>query len=155
MSLPVPNDLVRSLRQVILRDLDILGKEITAYTDEAGLWKVEKSIANSAGTLCLHLCGNLQHFIGAVLGNTGYVRNRDYEFSARGLPKSHLLSEIAAARNAVEKTLSGLPPERLGQDFPIEMLGGRQTTAFILLHLAGHLNYHLGQVNYHRRLLAS
>jgi hypothetical protein len=147
--------MLRSVRQVILRDLDILEKEINTYADEASLWRVERGIANSAGTLCLHLCGNLQHFIGAVLGSTGYVRNRDYEFSARGLPKSHLLSEIAAARKAVEKTLSGLSPERLGQDFPIEMFGGRQTTTFMLLHLAGHLNYHLGQVNYHRRLLAS
>ncbi len=154
MSSPAP-ELIRSVRQVLLRDLDILQREVQSFPDEAGLWKIGGAISNSAGTLCLHLCGNLQHFVGAVLGGTGFVRNREHEFNARNVSREELIKEIANTRNAVDRTLSSLSESQLNQDYPVEVLGGKLSTVFFLLHLAAHLNYHLGQVNYHRRLLAS
>ena len=76
------------------RDMLKLKEEISLYKDETNLWKVENTISNSAGNLCLHLIGNLKHFIGATLGNTGYVRQRELEFSSKNIPRSELHSEI-------------------------------------------------------------
>lgn len=135
------------------RDLLQLKKEIELYTNEAALWKLSGEIKNPGGNLCLHLCGNLQHFIGHVLGKTDYHRNRDFEFTARNVPRSNLLNEIDKTREVVKRTLQTLDTGLLTQPFPAELPIGKATTAFFLLHLAAHLNYHLGQVNYHRRLI--
>lgn len=144
-----------AFRALFVRDLDRLAGEVEAYPDDASLWRVDGLIANSGGTLALHLAGNLQHFVGALLGGSGYVRDREREFAARGLGRRELLDEIAAARAAVDAALADLPDEVL--DAP--WTGGGPlpdgaTTAAMLLHLSGHLMYHTGQVNYHRRLLA-
>ena len=112
------------------------------------------NVKNSAGNLCLHICGNLQHFIGATLGNSGYIRKRDAEFSRKNVPAKLLVDEIETTIKVVEKTLNELKEEDLQNTFPINVFGYEMTTGFFLVHLAGHLNYHLGQINYHRRLLA-
>ncbi len=65
------------LSEFFERDIIKLKEEIVLYKDETNLWKVENKISNSAGNLCLHLIGNLNHFIGATVGNTGYVRQRE------------------------------------------------------------------------------
>ncbi|MDZ7624548.1 MAG: DinB family protein [Ignavibacteriaceae bacterium] len=110
-------------------------------------------VKNSAGNLCLHLCGNLQHFIGAVLGNSGYIRNRDAEFSKKNVPIRELVAEIELTAKVVEKALKNLPEEILEKTYPINVFGYEMTTEYFLTHLTTHLNYHLGQINYHRRLL--
>ena len=78
--------MINTLLQLFQRDLEKLKTEISSYKDEKKIWVISGEVKNSAGNLCLHLCGNLQHFIGAVLGNSGYVRNRDAEFTRKNVP---------------------------------------------------------------------
>jgi len=145
--------MIKILSQLFLRDLEKLKAEISSFKDEKKIWEISGDIKNSSGNLCLHLCGNLQHFIGAMLGNSGYVRNRDAEFSRKDVPIRELVAEIELTTKAVEKTLKELKEEKLEEIFPINVFGYEMTTGFFLTHLATHLNYHLGQVNYHRRLI--
>jgi len=147
------NPITESLVKIFERDLLKLEEEINLYPTEALLWKISGDIKNSGGNLCLHLCGNLQYFIGAILGGTDYKRNRDLEFSAKGTPRKELISEIHKARKAVKMTLEKIDVFILESEYPIQVFGDSMTTTFFLIHLASHLNYHLGQVNYHRRLL--
>ena len=135
------------------RDLKKLEAEISQYGSENKLWKIAGAITNSAGNLCLHLCGNLQHYIGTQLGNSGYVRNRPLEFSAKGLSKENLLNEIRTTKAIVLETLKNLSDSDLEKIYPEEVLGYPMTTGFFLTHLFGHFGYHLGQINYHRRLV--
>lgn len=146
-------EFLNSLISIFDRDLLQLKKEIELYTSEASLWKLCGEIKNPGGNLCLHLCGNLQHFIGHVLGGTDYQRNREHEFAARNVPRSDLLNEIEKTRKVVGNTLRQMDAARLLQPFPAELPMGTATTTYFLMHLATHLNYHLGQVNYHRRLI--
>ena len=148
------NQLLNSLTTILLRDLNKLESEILLYTSEESLWKIEKSIKNPAGNLCLHLSGNLQHFIGAILGNTGYIRNRDNEFAARNVSRENLLKEIGHTRKAISETLPALTEAQLLSDYPVDVFAHPVTTLHFLVHLSNHLGYHLGQVNYHRRLVA-
>jgi len=130
-----------------------LRKEITLYRDEAALWRTEKNIANSAGNLCLHLVGNLNTFIGAVLGGTPYERKRDLEFSLRNVPRADLLSKIDETLKVVDHGLDQLTDLQLQQDFPVVIWDKPTGTVYTLSYLLAHLGYHLGQINYHRRLL--
>ena len=136
------------------RDLGRLKAEIEQYADEADLWKTSGEITNSGGNLTLHLTGNLKHFIGAVLGGSGFVRDRDAEFSSEGVSREKLISDIDATAQVLKSTLEKLTDETLAGIYPIEVFGEPMTTAFFLTHLATHFNYHLGQINYHRRLLS-
>ncbi len=145
--------MVNSLIQLFKRDLNRLSKEIKSYNQEADLWLLPKGINNTGGNLCLHLVGNLQHFIGHILGNSGYVRNREAEFEDKNVPISTLLEEIETTISVITKTLNNINETQLNTNYPIDVLGKPMTTSFFLIHLYGHLNYHLGQVNYHRRLL--
>lgn len=142
-----------SLKPLFQRDLCKLYREIDAYKREEDLWVIEKSISNSAGNLALHLVGNLNSFIGAQLGETGYERDRHFEFHGTGVPKNELLQQIDSTKAMVNQILDQIHPEQLDQDYPIEVFDKKMTTGFFLIHLLGHLNYHLGQINYHRRLL--
>lgn len=108
---------------------------------------------NSGGNLCLHLLGNLSTYIGAELGKTGYIRQRDLEFSLKDIPKTELLEKLETLIEIVNSTLEKLSDEDLRKDYPTEALGYKMTTEYFLIHLLSHLNYHLGQINYHRRLL--
>lgn len=145
---------IESLQKLLLRDLDSLAKEISLFPTEESLWLLQGDIKNTAGNLCLHLCGNLQHFIGTVLGQTGYVRNREAEFADKNVPKEKLLAEVEATKKAVSQTLAKLDVAALQKEYPIQVFGEPMTTEYFLIHLAGHLNYHKGQINYHRRILA-
>lgn len=135
------------------RDLDRLVNEVEAYFNEEDLWKVAGEISNPAGNLTLHLCGNLKHFIGAKLGNTGYIRERDKEFGDKDISREELLQNISETKRIVVDTLSKLKPEDMDKDFEIPNWKEKVSTGFWLIHLSTHLNYHLGQINYHRRLL--
>lgn len=146
---------IESLKQIFDRDLDKLTQELNAYQNEADLWLLAGDIKNSGGNLILHLCGNIQHFIGAVLGNSGYVRKRDEEFNSKGILKATLISQIETTKRAVNDALDQLNNDDLDKPFPINVFGKEMSKDFFLIHLASHLSYHLGQVNYHRRLLAN
>ena len=145
--------MIDTLKKLFNRDLEKLKTEISSYNDEKKLWKISGEIKNSAGNLCMHLCGNLQHFTGSVLGNSGYVRNREAEFSTKDIQKEKLLDEINVTAKVVEKTISELKEDKFNEIYPVNVFGYEMTTEFFLVHLATHLNYHLGQINYHRRLL--
>ena len=145
--------ITESLKSLYIRDLNKLKTEIEAYHNEEMLWKTDKDISNSAGNLCLHLVGNLNTYIGAQLGNSGYVRQRDLEFSLKNIPRPELLEKIEKTIDMIHFSLDKLTEEDLKKDYPDEPLGYAMTTEYFLIHLFGHLNYHLGQINYHRRLL--
>lgn len=145
--------LQQALALIFERDLNKLKEEINLYKDEQHLWKLDKNISNSAGNLTLHLIGNLNHFIGAVLGNTGYVRERDKEFTEKNIPREKMLADIDDVLSVVKNTLLSLPDAILNKPFPEKKQGQEYPTTFILMHLLAHLEYHLGQINYHRRLL--
>ncbi|MBS1559427.1 MAG: DUF1572 family protein [Bacteroidetes bacterium] len=142
------------LKKNFLKELKKLKEEIALYPNESSLWKIEKGIANSAGNLCLHLVGNLNHFVGAILGNTGYVRNREAEFTSKNIPQQQLITQIENTIAMIEKVLSGVSDEQLHQVYPVDVFQEKMTTGYFLIHLTGHLGYHLGQINYHRRLIA-
>lgn len=142
-----------TLNELFERDLQKLKTEINLYKDEDNLWVIKEGISNSAGNLCLHLIGNLNHFIGATLGNSGYVRHRDDEFSLKNIPRQDLIINIDNCMLIVSNTFSKLTAADMEKEFPVEKHGTIVSTMQMLLHLFGHLSYHLGQINYHRRLL--
>ena len=151
--MPLTPPIVAGLSSIFDRDLNTLRREVEAYPDERGLWRDVPGIGNTAGTLALHLAGNLQHFFGAVLGGTGYVRNRDAEFARRDVARSELLQEIEGARAAVKLGLAKLSDERLAGEYPETVAGVRFTTIGYLMHLVSHFAYHLGQIDCHRRVV--
>ncbi len=134
------------------KDLESLAKEIE-LCDEALLWQVLPGVTNSIGTLTQHLIGNLNHFIGATLGNTGYIRTREREFSERYLSKIEMILEIKRTSDMLEKALHSLTAKDLLKIYPLEPFGYTMTTGHMIMKLASHLGYHLGQINYLRRLL--
>jgi hypothetical protein len=139
------------IRRVLLRDLDGLAAQIGAYPREDDIWKIVPGVANPGGTLALHLVGNLRAFIGAELGKSGYVRDRDAEFSARGVSRPEILARIAAARLDVDTALATLSDSALPAPFAQDVGGARLNTGLLLLHIIAHFGYHLGQIDYHRR----
>jgi len=136
------------------RDINKLIEELMLYKNEETIWKIKEGISNSGGNLTLHLLGNLNHFIGATLGNTGYIRERDKEFSLKNVPRRQLVEDLKKVNEIVKDTLTRLSDGDLEKDFPVPLNDKTLSTSFVLLHLLMHLSYHLGQVNYHRRLIS-
>ncbi|MGE5802571.1 MAG: DinB family protein [Gemmatimonadota bacterium] len=141
------------ITKVITRELKALRREIETYPSEDDLWEVRPGITNPGGNLALHLAGNLQYFLGNVLGHNGYVRNRDAEFGSKDVPRAELLREIDNAIAAVETGMSKITEADLAKPYPEAVGGVSSTTGAFLAHFATHLAYHLGQVDYHRRIL--
>ena len=144
--------LLETLQSLFVRDLNKLRSEIELYQKEENLWKIEGAIANSAGNLCLHLIGNLNTYIGKELGKTGYVRNRELEFSQKDVPKKDLIDKINHTIEVVNASLKNVNESVLAIEYPILVFDKKTSTEYMLIHLATHLTYHLGQINYHRRL---
>jgi uncharacterized protein DUF664 len=149
----VSSNLPAAIAAILDRDLQALRREIEAYPDERALWRAVPGITNTAGTLVLHLTGNLQHYLGARLGGTGYVRDRAAEFARRDVPRAELFGEIEAARSAVRVGLARLSDAQLAADYPETIAGVRLATGEYLVHLTTHFAYHLGQLDYHRRVV--
>ena len=144
--------LIETLKSLFNRDLNQLKVEIESYQDESQLWVIDKNISNSGGNLCLHLIGNINTYIGAEIGKTGYIRNRPLEFSLKDIPKSELINKIEQTILVVNKALDSLTEADLETIYPQIVFEKEMTTGFFLVHLSTHLAYHLGQINYHRRL---
>jgi uncharacterized damage-inducible protein DinB len=145
--------LVAAVAAILDRDLQALAREVSAYPDERALWETPAGLTNSAGTLALHLAGNVRHYLGAKLGGTGYVRDRPAEFAARDVPRATILAQIEEARAAVRAAAARATDERQTEDFP-EVVGGvRVATGEYLIHLVSHFAFHLGQLDYHRRVV--
>ncbi len=149
----MPRAFAADLAAMLDRDLRGLRRELEAYPDERQIWQPVPGLPNTAGTLALHLAGNLQHYIGAVWGGTGYVRDRPAEFARRDVSRAELIGEIERARAAVAAGLAALRPEDLDADFPEPIAGVRVRSGDMLVHAAAHLGYHLGQLDTHRRLV--
>lgn len=135
------------------RDLKRLLNEIELYKNEADIWKVKEQISNSAGNLCLHLVGNLNTYIGKELGGTEYIRNRDLEFSLKDMPRQELILKVKNTIEMINQILDQLDDSLLETEYPILVFDKKTSTEFLLVHLTTHLTYHLGQINYHRRLI--
>jgi len=142
-----------AIQQCLQRELRSLRRELDAYPDDASVWATPPGIKNPAGTLFLHLAGNLQHFVGAKLGDTGYVRNREAEFSRRGVSRVEIARELDAAAAAVDAGFAKLTDRTLESEFLEQITGITFTTVDWLVHVAVHLGYHVGQIDYHRRLV--
>jgi hypothetical protein len=142
---------VSEFSEIYLKNINRLQTEIEAYQNDTLLWETKMGISNSGGNLALHLIGNLNHFIGATLGNTGYERNREAEFSTKGLTKTEVLTMLDDVRNVVTKTFASLTEASLQKEFPFE-IAGKHSTEYYLVFFIAHFEYHLGQINYHRRL---
>jgi uncharacterized damage-inducible protein DinB len=147
--------MTQDLIKLYQRDLAKLVVELEAYPTEDSLWLLAFEIKNPAGNLALHLIGNLNQFIGVDLGGTDFKRDRDAEFNSKNVPRAEIIQAIHQTSIMIEKVLTSLDQARLEQLFPKEVLGYPMTTNYFLLHLYGHLNWHLGQINYHRRLVAT
>lgn len=141
------------LNKQLVRELDGFIREIEAFPDDVTLWSVVPGVTNSAGTLALHVCGNLQHFVGRVLGGSSYVRNREHEFSHRGSSRAEVVAELRRASAAVTDALSRLQAVQLDGDYPEQLGGNTINTAQFLMHLGAHLAFHLGQAGYLRRIV--
>jgi Protein of unknown function (DUF1572) len=144
---------MNSYKQLYIKNLDSLSKEISSYKNEENIWKLTDGINNTPGNLCLHLCGNLNHFFGAVIGKTGYVRQRDMEFSKKNVSREELLKGIEETKKVMEKVLDNLKTDDLNSPYPNNTFGENQTIGTVIALLIFHLGYHLGQINYHRRLI--
>lgn len=145
--------MIDAVRRCLLRDLDTMVRELAAYPSDAAAWARVPGLPNVAGTLTLHCAGNLRHFIGAVLGQTGFVRDRDAEFARRDVPRTELTAELLQARADVDRTLRRLDTAQLGAPYPVPFAGVSLDTGTALIHLGTHLAYHLGQMDYHRRIV--
>ena len=145
--------LIDAVRRCLLRDLGGFELELEGYPDDPSIWALPPGVKNSTGTLTLHGCGNLRHFIGGVLGGSGYVRDRDAEFSLRNLPRVELEMLIAVTRDEVARALDHLDPVLLARDYPLEVGKVTLSTGQFLVHLSVHLAYHLGQADMHRRIV--
>lgn len=144
-----------ALAAVLGRELERFQREIAAYPDERDLWRVEGTARNSPGTLALHAAGNLEAYVGAVLGDTGYVRDREAEFGDRDVPRAELIRRLEHARAVVVDTLHGVDDATLLAPYPGPLPAhlGQVSAVGFLVHLTWHLGWHEGQVDYHRRIL--
>lgn len=146
--------LIETLKLLYTRDLNRLKNELEQYNNESDIWKIKGQVNNSAGNLCLHLVGNLNTYIGKELGGTGYVRNRELEFSLKNISRQELLTKVDDTIQMIRQTLDRLDEDLLKNEYPVVVFDQKTSTEYLLVHLATHLSYHLGQINYHRRLIA-
>lgn len=145
--------MIEYIEEILIRDLKVLRNEISSFENEENLWKTLPGITNPAGVLCSHICGNLNHFIGAILADSGYIRIRDKEFSETGIPKENLIDLIDQTEKMIVTSLKTISHDTLKLKYPVPFSGKEVKTGELLLILIAHLSYHLGQINYLRRLL--
>jgi uncharacterized damage-inducible protein DinB len=136
--------------KLLVRELDAFAREVEMFPDDASLFRTVPGVTNSAGNLALHVCGNLQHFVGAVLGGTGYVRNREHEFKATSGLRADVARELHETAAVVTKTLRQLDSAALDEPYPQPVCDLQVPCRLFLMHLAVHLSLHLGQAGYLR-----
>lgn len=146
-------DTINTIRVILMRELEAFVREIQHVPDDEALWKVMPGVTNSTGSLARHVAGNLQHYVGHVLGGTSYVRNRDREFNDHTGTRDEVIEELRLAIGAVDRTLRELSRAQLDQHYPQELGGVQVRTGVFLFHLISHTGYHLGQAGYLRRLV--
>ncbi|WP_069130471.1 DinB family protein [Rhodohalobacter halophilus] len=145
--------MVKDIKKILVRDLGKLSREISLFEAEENLWKTTGAVTNSAGNLAIHLIGNLNYYVGTKIGDTEYKRDRPAEFSQKNVPRDRILRDIEETQQLVSTVLNNISDEELNEEFPEALFGHPMTLGFFLNHLSGHLMYHLGQINYLRRVL--
>ena len=138
---------------MITRELETFARELELCENDSVVWATRPGVTNSLGTLTLHICGNLQYFIGRQLGQTSYVRNRDHEFSARDIPRQDLVDLVQTTLGVVRKVMPSVTDAQLAQEFPEAVGGVKMLTGVFLIHLVAHTAMHLGQADYARRIV--
>ena len=149
------NQTALDVSHLLVRELEGLTREIELFPDDEAVWRTVPGVTNSAGNLALHVAGNLQYYIGAIFGGTGYVRNRDAEFLRRSGPRTEIVAELDAAIRVVRDVLPGISQERFDAEFPEPLMGMKLRTGLFLLHLCAHAGFHLGQAGYLRRTMTA
>jgi uncharacterized damage-inducible protein DinB len=144
---------MEALIKLFNRDMDRLKNEISSFKSVDNLWKTKNGVANTCGNLCLHMLGNLNHFIGSVIGGTDYIRNRNLEFEEKNVAVPELLRRIEDTKLTIALSLEKMDIGLLKSPYPIQVFNEEMSYEFFLIHLETHLNYHLGQINYLRRIL--
>lgn len=145
--------LAHSLTVVMTRDLAAVRREVEAYPNDQLPWAAVPGLANSGGVLVRHICGNLQHFIGAVLGQSGYLRNREHEFTGAPESRAALVAEVERTIASVSAHMPKVTDEQFAAEYPLPIAEHRLQTEQFLVHLVSHLGFHLGQLDYHRRVV--
>jgi len=145
--------LLGHIQLLLLRDLQTMKREIEFFSNDNSVWVVPTGITNPAGTLALHACGNLRHYVGHVLGGTSYIRDRAAEFSSRSVSRELILLEIDRTSGDLQDCFDRMDAQILGFLYPEQVGGVEMTTQVFLLHLCTHLAHHVGQVGYLRRIL--
>jgi len=145
--------LAAELADLFQRDLTRLVQQVHAFANREVLWECPPGITNSAGNLMLHLEGNLREYVCRLLGGLPYQRERDREFSSTGVSGSDIAARLEEVSRLVPGAIRQLTKEQMEAAYPENPLGKTLTTQQFLIHLNGHLNYHLGQIDYLRRLL--
>jgi len=143
----------KELATLFRRDLAKLIQHIEGFPNDESLWKVLPGVSNPAGNLALHVQGNLREYVGRQLGQISYVRNRELEFNARGLSRREVCAQLTELMHSIPLVIENLSEEHLDKEYPEVVLKTATSTREFLIHLYGHLNWHLGQVNYLRRIL--
>ena len=146
--------MIEQLKLQFVKGLESLKTELTLFKNENDLWVSKDGISNTAGNLALHLIGNINHFIGAQIGNNGFIREREKEFNDKNISVKVILENIDKTIQVVEKSFSGLTEENLHKLKNVNAAGEEKTGLVFLLHLIAHFNYHLGQINYYRRIIS-
>lgn len=144
---------MEAIAKLFDRDLNKLLVEIDSFKNKENLWKTDGNVSNSAGNLCLHAVGNLNHFVGAIIGETGYIRNREAEFNNKDIPIDELKRITSETIIIVNESLQSFDESKLKTTYPLQVFSEDMTYEYFLIHLVAHLNYHLGQINYLRRIL--
>jgi len=147
------NQTAQDIARILVRELEGFARELQMFPDDASVWTTVPGVTNSAGNLALHVAGNLQYHIGTIFGGTGYVRDRDAEFSRRSGSRAEILAELDAAIRVVRHVLPGISRERFDGEFPEPVMGMRFRTSLLMLHLCAHAGFHLGQAGYLRRVI--
>jgi hypothetical protein len=142
------------LASLFRRDLERLTRQVESFPNDETLWRTRPGVTNAAGSLALHLEGNLREFVGRQLGQIDYERNRELEFSARGLTRQELVIRLTELRSSIPSVIENLSAEQLEAEYPQVVLQTATSTGEFLIHLYGHLNWHLGQLDYLRRILS-
>jgi len=144
---------MKEFQKFFRENLQSLHNEINSFEHEEDLWEIKGTIKNPPANIAMHMCGNLKHYIGHGIGNNGYIRNRDLEFSIKGLSKEQILNEINSTIEALDAVFEKLTYDDLLKNYEHDYYGENKKIAFVLSILSQHLGYHLGQINYYRRLI--
>jgi uncharacterized damage-inducible protein DinB len=137
------------------REIEKLKNEVLAFESDDLIWRTPDTQVISAGNQCLYIAGSLQHYIGNIIGDSGYIRNKEAEMKAKNISRERLLEEIENMRQVVVDTLEQVSKTELQKQFPTNEFEEPVSTEFFLIHLLRKLSYHLGQISLLRQLVSA